>query len=151
MPNLESHRQYEREKKAAREEREYEEVRRLKRDRDLRARELPAISKAQKKRCKGFFTCEDVEDGEPESLCPWGKRKVPIGAQQLDHIIRVADGGSDDPENLQMLCACCHAMKTAFENGAVITGRDTPPPPPPPPPRLFAAGACSGTFLIRAI
>ena len=131
MPKYESHRQKNREDQAAKKEREYELVRRLKRDRALRDRELPGISKAQNMRCKGFFTCEDVEDGTPVSLCPWSERKVPPGAQQLDHIIRVADGGSDDPENLQMLCACCHAMKTAVENGTVVTGRDTPPPPSP--------------------
>ena len=33
-------------------------------------------------------------------------------------IQRVADGGDDDPFNLQALCACCHAHKTRTERGA---------------------------------
>ena len=131
--------------KKERKERKRKLVERWWRDRELRKRELPGIGKAQKRRCKGFFTCDEVEGGEAVSLCPWGKRKVPRAAQQLDHKIRVADGGSDDPSNLQMLCACCHAMKTAVENGAVVTGRDTPSPPPPAPPKEFVTVSIPGS------
>lgn len=38
---------------------------------------------------------------------------------QLDHIVRLADGGADDVDNLQALCVECHAMKTRSET----TGR----------------------------
>ena len=38
---------------------------------------------------------------------------------QLDHIIRLADGGADDISNLQALCVECHATKTRAEQ----TGR----------------------------
>ncbi|WP_233866690.1 HNH endonuclease [Paraburkholderia adhaesiva] len=38
-------------------------------------------------------------------------------ATEVDHIVRVADGGTDDPSNLQSLCHECHADKTARENG----------------------------------
>ncbi len=33
----------------------------------------------------------------------------------LDPIVRVADGGSNKRENLQMLCACCHEAKSRLE------------------------------------
>ncbi len=38
---------------------------------------------------------------------------------QLDHIVRLADGGVDGVENLQALCVECHALKTRSE----ATGR----------------------------
>lgn len=34
----------------------------------------------------------------------------------IDHIVRRADGGTDDRENLQALCQECHAKKTLNEN-----------------------------------
>ena len=36
-------------------------------------------------------------------------------AQELDHVVRLADGGADDPSNLQPLCAECHRAKSAAE------------------------------------
>ena len=38
---------------------------------------------------------------------------------ELDHIVRLADGGEDSEENLQALCVECHARKTRSEK----TGR----------------------------
>lgn len=34
---------------------------------------------------------------------------------EVDHIINVAEGGSDDDSNLQSLCVPCHQLKTAAE------------------------------------
>lgn len=34
---------------------------------------------------------------------------------EVDHIINVAEGGSDDDSNLQSLCVPCHQAKTAAE------------------------------------
>lgn len=34
---------------------------------------------------------------------------------EVDHIINVAEGGSDDESNLQSLCVPCHQAKTAAE------------------------------------
>ena len=84
---------------------------------------LPTVSADQHDRCVGFWMCEEVGDGKAVNQCPWGERAVPLAAQQLDHIIRVADGGSDERDNLQMLCACCHAMKSAAEAGAASIGQ----------------------------
>ena len=36
-------------------------------------------------------------------------------AQELDHAVRLADGGSNDPSNLQPLCAECHHAKSTAE------------------------------------
>lgn len=35
---------------------------------------------------------------------------------QVDHVIPKAQGGTDDPENLQCICADCHAFKTQGES-----------------------------------
>lgn len=36
-------------------------------------------------------------------------------ATEVDHIIRLHDGGTHDKKNLQSLCHDCHAKKTAAE------------------------------------
>jgi 5-methylcytosine-specific restriction endonuclease McrA len=33
-------------------------------------------------------------------------------SREVDHIVEVADGGTNLPSNLQILCADCHAVKT---------------------------------------
>ena len=32
--------------------------------------------------------------------------------KQIDHVIEVKHGGTNDISNLQVLCPCCHAVKT---------------------------------------
>ena len=44
------------------------------------------------------------------------KKKVAKGKFQLDHIIALANGGSNDLTNIQVLCIGCHADKTKKEN-----------------------------------
>lgn len=34
---------------------------------------------------------------------------------EVDHIVNIAQGGSDDDANLQSLCVPCHQLKTATE------------------------------------
>lgn len=38
-------------------------------------------------------------------------------ANQVDHIVPRAKGGSDDMDNLQSLCKPCHDGKTVIDNG----------------------------------
>lgn len=45
-------------------------------------------------------------------------------ATEVDHVVRLEDGGTDHPDNLQSLCHDCHAAKTARENGAKPKGCD---------------------------
>lgn len=35
----------------------------------------------------------------------------PRGASEVDHVVPVADGGTDDPSNLRSLCHSCHATR----------------------------------------
>jgi 5-methylcytosine-specific restriction enzyme A len=38
-------------------------------------------------------------------------------AEEVDHVVALANGGSDEDSNLQSLCAPCHAEKTAADLG----------------------------------
>jgi len=51
---------------------------------------------------------------------------VVLGAE-MDHILPIFKGGSNDDENLQMLCVACHLKKTADDLGVTyrpVTGQD---------------------------
>ena len=56
-----------------------------------------------------------------------------VDADQVDHIIPVARGGTDDSDNLQAVCRSCHASKTASEavHGRANRRRRRPPPAHP--------------------
>jgi 5-methylcytosine-specific restriction enzyme A len=48
-------------------------------------------------------------------------------AVEVDHIVPLVRGGTDDVRNLEGLCHDCHAAKTASENGGKrrsVTGAD---------------------------
>lgn len=49
-------------------------------------------------------------------LCvPCGKQGRVTEAQEVDHVIPLAKGGTDAPENLQAICIPCHRAKTLAE------------------------------------
>jgi 5-methylcytosine-specific restriction endonuclease McrA len=124
MSNKDARKAYNKEQYHKKREREREMVERWCRDRHLRATMLPGIAEEQDNKCPGFWTCETVDDGNAVNMCPWGERKVPTMMQELDHHpTPVSQGGGDERENLQMLCACCHAAKTAAERGASSVGQ----------------------------
>lgn len=53
--------------------------------------------------------------------CQAHKRQgMDVAAQEVDHIVPKAQGGSDDPANLEALCAPCHRAKTAAEGGGGV-------------------------------
>jgi len=39
-------------------------------------------------------------------------------AAEVDHILPLRQGGTNDANNLQALCKSCHSRKTATEDGA---------------------------------
>lgn len=43
------------------------------------------------------------------------KRVMRLPANEVDHVIEVADGGTDDDSNLRAMNAHCHALKTKRE------------------------------------
>ena len=91
-------------------------VQRLRRDRQLRARWLDTLLAEQGGRCaNAVVTCKVVNNGQATSVCPWGDRELPPDAAQVDHIKPLWDGGSDGRRNLQVICACCHSIKSLAE------------------------------------
>ena len=52
--------------------------------------------------------------------CQRAERVTP--AREVDHIVPKAEGGTDDPDNLQAICIPCHQAKTA-EEAARAQGR----------------------------
>ena len=56
-------------------------------------------------------------------LCqPCAREGVVTMANQVDHVLGKALGGSDDESNLQAICAECHKTKTAKESQQSIQG-----------------------------
>lgn len=53
-------------------------------------------------------------DGFLCQVCKSTGRYTP--ADEVDHIVQKADGGTDHPDNLQAICKPCHKEKTARES-----------------------------------
>ena len=45
------------------------------------------------------------------------------GTWEVDHIVAVEDGGTDDPANLRLLCRPCHKDRTALQRRHKAVGR----------------------------
>jgi 5-methylcytosine-specific restriction protein A len=57
-------------------------------------------------------------------LCqPCAREGRVTAATEVDHLKRKADGGTDDPSNLEATCSPCHSAKTAAEKGHKIKPR----------------------------
>lgn len=54
---------------------------------------------------------------ERGGICAKCTRKCGVKGWELDHIIPIATGGSDDDENMQVLCDFCHDGKTVGDVG----------------------------------
>ena len=61
------------------------------------------ILRRDKKTCQRCGTT--TPPSPPSNPRAWSSRSDPW---DVDHIIRVVDGGTDDPENLRLLCIPCH-------------------------------------------
>jgi hypothetical protein len=56
--------------------------------------------------------------------CRYCGRKTPDVILELDHVVPVADGGSNDPMNLVTSCWECNRGKSAVPLNEIITGED---------------------------
>ena len=90
------------------------------------------LTQAQKKQVAARFkwTC---------AIC----RQVVDETFQIDHIVPLWGGGTDDDANLQLLCARDHAKKTYDENTRRHVRARRPPSTPL---RAFTCNACGTTF-----
>ena len=97
-------------------ERGRELVARLKRNARLRELYFEEVFKRQGYRCaNSVHACYDVAMGASTTVCLIGDREPLRDGCELDHKVRVADGGVDEPDNLQVLCGYCHNVKSAGE------------------------------------
>lgn len=64
--------------------------------------------------------CGTTDPPSPKRARSWQQRTDPW---DVDHIVPVADGGTDDPANLRLLCIPCH-----IEVGYEQRGTTTPEP-----------------------
>ena len=67
---------------------------------EWRAKQWDAINNLVWKRDPGCLICHVPKDKAGVNF-------------EVDHILPVADGGTDDPENLRLLCVPCHKGVTA--------------------------------------
>ena len=49
---------------------------------------------------------------EQNGLCMYSRERLTMGASHIDHIVPVNQGGTNDPENLQLLCPGCNLRKS---------------------------------------
>ena len=56
---------------------------------------------------------------ESEGCVDCARRGARVEAVEVDHIVPVAMGGTDDWENLQPLCAAHHRLKSARDAAAL--------------------------------
>ena len=52
---------------------------------------------------------------QQDYICPMCKQPL-SSAWDVDHVVRLADNGTNSPCNLQVICTSCHRIKTAKEN-----------------------------------
>lgn len=62
----------------------------------------------------GYLCQTCLRKGRPTPLC------VKPHDHAVDHIKPKAQGGTDDPDNLESLCAPCHDAKTVVDSGGTI-------------------------------
>lgn len=93
---------------------------------------LPRLqTKLQAKTPKPLYTPLKKSWGKGRGGRPWRRLKAEIHKRddwtckccglvttelELDHIVNVAQGGTDDESNLQSLCTPCHKKKTQRES-----------------------------------
>lgn len=85
----------------------------VKRDKHLRDRHLRTLYTNSAGRC-----------ADPFGRCLYNKHgeTLPMEVADVDHIVALNRGGTNALENLQLLCACCHKLKTRQEYGLILPG-----------------------------
>ncbi len=58
------------------------------------------------------FQCKGIQD----YTCPIKNKLFDEAGYDVDHILPLIDGGTNDPMNLQALCPSCHRVKTVREH-----------------------------------
>lgn len=81
------------------------------------------VSETKRTRGRAWMTRRARIMGRDCGLCQQCKREGRLQlAEQVDHKVELADGGTDDDDNLEALCADCHKAKSA-RSAAARAGR----------------------------
>lgn len=80
----------------------------------LSVRSFPTDSTKYQILVRQAFACTKI----PNYTCPILGKLFDEAGYDIDHVLALADGGSNDISNLQALCPSCHRVKTARENRA---------------------------------
>lgn len=80
----------------------------------LSVRSFPTDSTKYQILVRQAFACAKI----PNYTCPILDKLFDEAGYDIDHVLPLADGGSNDISNLQALCPSCHRVKTARENRA---------------------------------
>lgn len=90
------------------------------------ARAAKAARRARLKECEGKFTQADIDRLYKQQRGRCAYCRVPLKRKfHIDHIVSLADGGSNWPSNLQLCCQPCNSRKSARDpiEYAQSTGR----------------------------
>ena len=70
------------------------------------------VTQAKKKQIAGRqrFCCSANVEGY---ICPLDKKPFDESGYEIDHIVELCNGGSNEDSNLQALCIMCHRVKTS--------------------------------------
>lgn len=76
----------------------------------------PRRSFTERQRAELFSACAGI--------CANCRRKIRAGMDwDIDHRIALADGGTNDDDNLQVLCDLCHSAKTTDDMSSIAKGK----------------------------
>ena len=81
------------------------------------------VSESMKKQVAGRqrYRCATI----PNYSCPLKNEPFDEAGYDIDHIMELRNGGSNDISNLQALCPTCHRVKTSRNTANMV---DTPRP-----------------------
>jgi len=83
------------------------------------------VTQAKKKQIAGRqrFCCSANVEGYN---CPLDKKPFDESGYEIDHIVELCNGGSNEDSNLQALCIMCHRVKTSRSSISKVKVNPTP-------------------------
>ena len=83
------------------------------------------VTESEKKRVAGRqrYTCAA---SVPDYECPLGGRPFDEAGYEIDHIVELRNGGTNELTNLQALCPMCHRVKTSRKTSEMARRQPEP-------------------------